>query len=80
MPILTLEAMGQFPQMRGLASSLQGFSQMMVFTIISGLVAPQLFHSGLLLALGLAVTVLLGMAVFAWASRMPDARGVGQVA
>lgn len=80
MPILTLEAMGQFPQMRGLASSLQGFSQMMVFTIISGLVAPQLFHSGLLLALGLAVTVLLGMAVFAWASRMPDAQGVGQVA
>ena len=64
MPILTLETMGQFPKMRGLASSLQGFTQMMVFTLMSGLIVPHLFHSGLFLALAQTVTVLLGMAVY----------------
>ena len=68
MPILTLDAMGQFPQMRGLASSLQGFAQMMVFTLISSLIVPQLFHSGLMLAIGQAVAVLLGAWVWWWAT------------
>ena len=68
MPIFTMEVMGQFPEMRGLASSLQGFSQMMVFTIMSGLIVPHLFHSGLLLALGLTITVSTGMLVWWWAT------------
>ena len=69
MPIFTMEVMGQFPEMRGLASSLQGFSQMMVFTIMSGLIVPHLFHSGLLLALGLTITVSTGMLVWWWATK-----------
>jgi MFS transporter, DHA1 family, multidrug resistance protein len=67
MPILSLQIMGMFAQMRGLASSLQGFCQMSVFAIMAGLVVPQLFHSGLALALGQAITVTLGMLIW-WLS------------
>jgi len=67
MPLLSLRIMGMFPTMRGLASSLQGFTQMLIFSLITGLVVPQLFHSGLLLALGHAFSVLGGMLVW-WAS------------
>ena len=64
MPILTVEVMGQFPKMRGLASSLQGFAQMTVFAIMSGLIVPHLFHSGLLLAICQAVMVARGMMIW----------------
>ena len=68
MPILSLQVMGLFPHMRGLASSLQGFTQMSVFAIMAGAVVPHLFHSGLALASGQLVTVALGMLVW-WLSR-----------
>ena len=71
MPMLVLEATSQFPNMRGLASSLQGFSQMMVFALMSGVVVQHLFHSGLYLALGLAVTVQTAMLVPWRASKKP---------
>lgn len=67
MPILSLQIMGMFPTMRGLASSLQGFGQMSVFAIMAGLVVPQLFHSGLALALGQSISVALGMLLW-WRS------------
>ncbi len=67
MPILSLQIMDMFPQMRGLASSLQGFTQMSVFAIMAGAVVPHLFHSGLALAVGQAVTVSLGMYIW-WLS------------
>ncbi|MFG5776737.1 multidrug effflux MFS transporter [Comamonas sp. J-3] len=73
MPILTIETMGQFPEMRGLASSLQGFTQMMVFSLISSLLVPHLFHSGLLLAVGQSVVVAAGMLVWWWATRRTGA-------
>lgn len=69
MPILSLQIMGTFPHMRGLASSLQGFAQMSVFALIAGAVVPQLFHSGLALALGQGVTVVCGMLVWWWSQR-----------
>ncbi len=69
MPILSLQIMGTFPQMRGLASSLQGFTQMSVFAIMAGIVVPQLFHSGLALALGHAVSVSTGMLIWWIAAR-----------
>ncbi|HBW60972.1 MAG TPA: Bcr/CflA family drug resistance efflux transporter [Comamonas kerstersii] len=69
MPILSLQIMGTFPQMRGLASSLQGFTQMSVFAIMAGIVVPQLFHSGLALALGHAVSVSAGMLIWWIAAR-----------
>ena len=67
MPILSLQVMGLFPTMRGLASSLQGFTQMSVFAFMAGAVVPHLFHSGLALASGQLVTVALGMLVW-WLS------------
>ena len=71
-PIMSLQIIGQFPTMRGLASSLQGFTQMMVFSLMAGLVVPHLFHSGLLLALGHAAAVLLGLALWFMSTRVPD--------
>ena len=44
---------------------------MMVFALMSGVVVQHLFHSGLYLALGLAVTVLTGMLVHWRASKIP---------
>lgn len=67
MPILSMQIIGTYPTMRGLASSLQGFAQMGVFAIIAGLVVPHLFHSGLALALGQAITVSVGMLLW-WRS------------
>lgn len=69
MPILSLQVMALFPDMRGLASSLQGFAQMSVFAIMAGAVVPQLFHSGLALAAGQAITVALGTLVWWWSLR-----------
>lgn len=69
MPILSLQVMALFPDMRGLASSLQGFAQMSVFAIMAGAVVPQLFHSGLSLAAGQAITVALGTLVWWWSLR-----------
>ncbi|MBY0455194.1 MAG: multidrug effflux MFS transporter [Burkholderiaceae bacterium] len=72
-PLLILQAMGTFPQMRGLASSLQGFVHMGLFSAITGLVVPFLFHSTLALSCGHAVLVLAGMLVWYRAMRIsPD--------
>ncbi|WP_284334621.1 multidrug effflux MFS transporter [Comamonas sp. NoAH] len=69
MPILSLQVMALFPHMRGLASSLQGFTQMGVFAFMAGAVVPHLFHSGLALAIGQFITVLLGMSIWWWSTR-----------
>jgi DHA1 family bicyclomycin/chloramphenicol resistance-like MFS transporter len=52
---MTLEI---FPNMRGLAASLQNFVQMLVFALVSGFVAPVLFDSAFKLAEGLAAAML----------------------
>ena len=52
MPALTLAGMALFPERSGLAASLQGFVQMVVFALVSGLLAPVLFDSALKLACG----------------------------
>ena len=52
MPPLTLIGMNLFPQHSGLAASMQSFIQMLLFALVSGLVAPLLFDSALKLALG----------------------------
>lgn len=73
-PILSLQVMGMFPCMRGLASSLQGFTQMGIFAIMAGAVVPQLFHSGLALALGQMATVVLGMLIWWWSTHYTPLR------
>jgi len=54
-PAITLQALSQFPENRGLASSMQSFLQMAVFALVSGLVAPLLFESALKMACGVSI-------------------------
>ena len=55
MPAIQMNALGLFPDNRGLASSMLGFIQMMSFALVSGLVAPLLFDSAFKLACGVGV-------------------------
>jgi MFS transporter, DHA1 family, multidrug resistance protein len=58
-PGMTMMTLGIFPEMRGLAASLQNFLQMLIFAVISGLVAPALFGSAFKLAAGASIGLLL---------------------
>ncbi|WP_210547150.1 multidrug effflux MFS transporter [Rhodoferax sp. PAMC 29310] len=69
MPGLSVRALARFPSMTGLAASMQGFIQMFLFAMISGLVAPLLFDSAFKLAAAHGVTVLVGLALWALAIR-----------
>jgi DHA1 family bicyclomycin/chloramphenicol resistance-like MFS transporter len=57
LPGLQVVALGLFPAHRGLASSMLSFIQMMVFALMSGLLAPVLFDSALGLASGMLGSV-----------------------
>jgi DHA1 family bicyclomycin/chloramphenicol resistance-like MFS transporter len=70
-PILTLYALDLFPKSRGLASSLQGFLQTMLFAGVSSLVVPLVLGSGFRHALVMAVALALnylGWRYFHWAA------------
>ncbi|MES2257559.1 MAG: multidrug effflux MFS transporter [Pseudomonadota bacterium] len=64
MPPMTLIALNHFPNNSGLASSMQSFIQMLLFALVSGLVAPLLFDSAFKLACGVLVCLLASLA--AW--------------
>ncbi|SFU50465.1 multidrug effflux MFS transporter [Pseudoduganella namucuonensis] len=64
MPPMTLIALNHFPHNSGLASSMQSFIQMILFALVSGLVAPLLFDSAYKLACGVAVCLLASL--LAW--------------
>ena len=51
-PAMTVLALDLLPENRGMAASLQSFVQLVAFSFVSGLVAPLLFNSALLLAGG----------------------------
>ncbi|MEG1117546.1 MAG: Bcr/CflA family drug resistance efflux transporter, partial [Janthinobacterium sp.] len=70
---MTMSTLDIFPQMRGLAASLQNFVQMLVFALVSGFVAPLLFDSAFKLALGQASAVVLA-ALFWWLGTRQGAR------
>ena len=53
MPPMTLLALNHFPNHNGLAASMQSFIQMLLFALVSGLVAPLLFESAFKLACGM---------------------------
>ena len=53
MPAIQVGALALFPVNRGLAASMLSFIQMMLFAMVSGLLAPLLFGSALQLACGL---------------------------
>jgi DHA1 family bicyclomycin/chloramphenicol resistance-like MFS transporter len=61
MTVLTLE---MFPHVKGLPSSLQGFTFMVIFAFISGIFAPLLFASAFHLAVGAAIG--LGASLLLW--------------
>jgi DHA1 family bicyclomycin/chloramphenicol resistance-like MFS transporter len=46
-PVIAIQALDLFPQRRGLASSLQGFSNTILFTLIAGPIAPLVYRSAL---------------------------------
>jgi len=68
-PAVTVRALSLFPEMRGMASSVQTFVQMMTFAMVSGLVAPFLFHRADFLAAGHLVGILLAGALWWFAGR-----------
>ncbi len=59
MPGMTVKALDVFPTMRGLAASLVTFVQMLVFSLVSGVIAPMVYDSAMKLAAGLATFFLL---------------------
>jgi DHA1 family bicyclomycin/chloramphenicol resistance-like MFS transporter len=73
MPALQIGAFGLFPDNRGLASSMLSFVQMMVFALVSGLLAPLLFGSALKMAVGVLVGLVLSFACWRMANRLEQA-------
>lgn len=61
---LSLIALDYFPNNSGLASSMQSFIQMLLFALVSGLVAPLLFDSALNLAWGVLASLVISL--IAW--------------
>ncbi len=59
-PILTLVILDMYPHHRGLASSTQAFTQLVLNAVVAGVLSPLLSHSGLYLALAAGVFTLLG--------------------
>lgn len=53
LPGMTVVTLNTFPSMRGLASSVQSAVQMLIFAMVSGFVAPFLYHSAVTLAAGM---------------------------
>ena len=80
-PVVTIQGLDVFPEHRGLASSLQGFSHVLIFALIAGPVAPLVAHSGLKHALGLALLMFLSWLAYygsqIYAAGAPRARGAG---
>jgi DHA1 family bicyclomycin/chloramphenicol resistance-like MFS transporter len=60
MPVLSVNALGRHPRLRGTAASGQAFVQMVLSTISAGLVIPLLWQSPLGLASGMAGYLLFG--------------------
>lgn len=69
-PILSLTLLDMYPAQRGLASSLQAFTQLMVNTVVAGLLPPLLGDTPLHLALGACGFFLCGWLFWRWDRRV----------
>lgn len=69
-PAVTMSAMDLLPKTQGLASSLQSFVQMMLFSVMVSVVAPLLYSHALLLAFGMTSMITLSFALFVWVRRV----------
>ncbi len=72
-PILALAVLDMYPHQRGLASSLQAFVQLMISTVVAGVVSPLLSASPLHLALGQAAFFGAGFVFWYWEHRLERA-------
>lgn len=69
-PILSLLVLDMYPAQRGLASSLQAFTQLMVNTVVAGMLSPLLSDTPRHLALGAAGFFLCGWLLWRWDRRV----------
>lgn len=75
-PVITVQGLDLVPHRKGLAASLQGFTQTLVFALISAVIAPLVYRSGFKHALGLAtLTALSGLAYLGSKGRSEVAPG-----
>ena len=75
MPPIQVEALTLFPDNRGLAASMLSFIQMMLFALVSGLVAPMLFDSALKLACGVLAGLAASFACWRLSKRLASPAG-----
>ncbi|MFT4249508.1 MAG: multidrug effflux MFS transporter [Pseudomonas sp.] len=69
-PVLSLLVLDMYPAQRGLASSLQSFTQLMVNALVAGMLSPLLSDTPLHLALGAAGFSLSGWLFWRWDRRV----------
>jgi DHA1 family bicyclomycin/chloramphenicol resistance-like MFS transporter len=69
MPLMSIATLDMYPKMRGLAASLITFMQMLVFSLMSGVVAPLAFGSASLLAIVVLAAFVLAAGCWAIARR-----------
>lgn len=65
-PVISLEVLDLYPNQRGLASSLQAFTQLTANAVVAGIVSPLLGRQPLWLALGFGFFFLLGWLFWRW--------------
>jgi DHA1 family bicyclomycin/chloramphenicol resistance-like MFS transporter len=68
-PAMTLRTMAYFPDVRGMVAALQTCVFLLLMSLGSGVITPLLFDSGLKLALGAAVGVMISLVFWMAASR-----------
>jgi len=68
-PVITIMALDQVPERRGMASSLQACIASLANGAVAGLLAPMVMHSPMLLALSSAVMMLIGLLSWTWVKR-----------
>jgi DHA1 family bicyclomycin/chloramphenicol resistance-like MFS transporter len=78
MPAITLLALDQVPERRGMASSVQSFLASVANALVAGVLSPLVMHSAWALAMAAAGMWLVGLAAWAWtAPRLETASSAG---
>ncbi|WP_066097472.1 multidrug effflux MFS transporter [Xanthomonas massiliensis] len=79
-PVISLAVLDLYPHQRGLASSLQAFTQLTANAVVAGVVSPLLAHDPLWLACGFGGFFLLGWLFWRWDRRACRRERRGRVA
>lgn len=78
-PVVTLLVIDLFPEMRGLVSSCQSFTQTMLGAFVAGVLAPSLSHTPLWLAVGQLVCAVIALTLWLIGGAYHRARERGKV-